>query len=86
MKWQREIDIARKDMRNTATVTIAITDSVSKITIGDIASQIDHFFHDPANLNIPVSQALHFYLMEFKGEKRATLDGWLSQLRKFYNK
>lgn len=64
---------------------LAITTSIRNLSWDDFEAQIDQFYRDAANVNIPVAQAFVFSLMKSKGESQQSLDDFLVWLRKNYN-
>ena len=61
--------------------TLVINTSPTEIT-----SQIDSFYADSSNLNIPIIQAYEVAGHKFRGLSPSIIEEYIAELRKFFNK
>ncbi len=69
-----------------ANETLTSMMDIPKATYEEIAKQIDTFYADSTNLNIPINRAFEVASHKFRGESLSKLEEYTAELRKFYNK
>lgn len=57
-----------------------------KAELKDIVGQINSFYADSSNLNIPISRAHEIAVVKFKGESPQVIEEYIAELRKAVNK
>lgn len=57
---------------------------IATFTVGEVIDQIDAFYSDSANVQIPIVEALKFSTLKMKGENPEELQKKMSDLRKHY--
>lgn len=59
---------------------------IPKTSYDEIAKQIDSFYVDSTNLNIPINRAYEIVNYKIRGEPPSKLEEYTAEFRKFYNK
>jgi hypothetical protein len=54
----------------------------SNATVGEAVDEVDAFYHEPANLRIPVLAAMRYTFMKMRGSSKSTLEACEAELRK----